>query len=247
MDLALAPSEAVLVAARQWLAPVEQFLGADLVTACITGGALQADFDPTRSRINLLVVARDLPITRLDALAEVMPRPRKGAAIDPMVLTLEQVERSRDVFPIEWLDVRERHFTLAGEPLFETIEVPPRKLRLQIEQELRGKHLRLVQAYLAGMDRPADLHATLAASASGFHTIFRALVRLHGEKAPATHDGIVARLAQLHGLDATALGGARRMRALSRAPSADETRATYQSFLAQIERLTHVVDGLPIP
>lgn len=247
MDLELAPSEAVLVAARQWLAPVQRFLGADLVTACITGGALQRDFDASRSRINLLVVTRDLPIGRLDALAAILPRPRKGAAIDPMVLTLEQVQRSRDVFPIEWLDVRERHFTLTGEPLFETIEVPPKKLRLQIEQELRGKHLRLVQAYLASAERPADLHATLAASASGFHTIFRALVRLHGEQAPGTHDGIVTRLAELHGLDAAALGGARRMRDLSRAPGADETRATYRAFLAQIERLTHVVDGFPIP
>ena len=247
MDLALAPSEAVLVAGRQWLAPVQAFLGADLVTAGITGGALQADFDPARSRINLLVVVRELPIARLDALAAVLPRPRKGAAVDPMVLTLEQVQRSLDVFPIEWLDVRERHFTLAGEPLFATLEVPQRKLRLQIEQELRGKHLRLMQAYLAGADRPADLHATLAASASGFHTIFRALIRLHGEPAPGTHDGIVSRLAQLHDLDATALGGARRMRALSRAPGADETRATYRAFLAQIERLTRVVDGFAIP
>lgn len=247
MDLALAPSEAVLVAARQWLAPVRQYLGADLVTACITGGALQPDFDANRSRINLIVVTRELPIARLDALAAAMPHSRKGAGVDPLVLTLEQVERSRDVFPIEWLDVRERHFTLVGEPLFESIEVPLRKLRLQIEQELRGKHLRLVQAYLAGTDRPADLHATLAAASSGFHTIFRALIRLHGEKAPGTHDGIVARLAQLHALDATALGGARRMRDLSRAPGSDETRATYRAFLAQIERLVQVVDGFPIP
>ncbi len=247
MDLALAPSEAVLVAARQWLAPVQQFLGADLVTACITGGALQSDFDPKHRRINLLVVARDLPIARLDALAAAMPRPGKGAGVDPMVLTQTQVQRSLDVFPIEWLDVRERHFTIAGEPLFDTLEVPQRKLRLQIEQELRGKHLRLMQAYLAGTDRPADLHATLAAAASGFHTIFRALLRLQGEPVPGTHDGIVNRLAQLHGLDTNALAGARRMRTVSRAPGADETRATFRAFLAQIERLTHVVDGFQVP
>jgi hypothetical protein len=164
-----------------------------------------------------------------------------------MVLTLAQVQRSLDVFPIEWLDVRERHFTLAGEPLFDTLEVPQRKLRLQIEQELRGKHLRLMQAYLAGADRHSDLHATLASAASGFHTIFRALLRLHSEPVPGTHDGIVNRLAQLHGLDAAALGGARRMRDLPRAPGSDETRATYLAFLAQIERLTHVVDGFQVP
>ena len=247
MDLALAPSDVVLTAARQWFVPVQQRLGDALVSACVTGSALQPDFDARHRHINVLVVTQTLPVERLDALAAALPHRLRGPHVDPLFVTLEQLERSLDTFPIEWLDVRERHHTIAGRELFGTLEVPLKGLRLQIERELRGKHLRLTQTYLLHMERPAELHAALAASASGFRTLFRALVRLNGESPAPTHDALVSRIAALHGVSASGLSGPHRMRELPRHPGADESRAVYRAFLAELERLVRAVDGFPIP
>lgn len=241
------PAPEVLSAARQWLAPVRERLGHDLVAAYLTGGVLQPDFDPQRRAVNVLVLVRELGLERLDSLASALPRASRPPHLDPLFVTLRQMERSLDVFPIEWTDLRERHWLLEGEDVLGSLVAPATHLRLQIEQELRGKHLRLVQAYLAGAERHERLHAALSDAASGFHTLFRALVRLNGEPTPPTFEALVERVAAIHGLDAVALGGPQRLRAAGRAPSADETRAVFRAFLAQVERLTASVDGLRVP
>ena len=130
--------------------------------------------------------------------------------------------------------------------LFETLQVPQTYLRLQVEQELRGKHLRLMQEYLTSGGHPERLHAALARLASGFHTLFRALIRLHGEAPPASLDRVIERVAEIHGLDANALKGAHRLRGQKKHPGTEETRAQYRAFLAQVERLTSAVDGLRV-
>lgn len=238
------PTDTVIATAQRWLAPVRERLAEDFVSACITGGALQPDFDPSHRRVNVLVVARALPLARLDALATVLPRAHAADRVDPLFMSLDQVHRSLDVFPIEWLDLSERHWLLAGDDLFRTLQVPHTFLRLQVEQELRGKHLRLTQAYLRTAERAEDLHAALAASASGFLTLFRALLRLKGETPPVDLEHTFARVAALYGLDAAALAGAHRMRALPRHPGLDDARATFRAFLVQVDRLAGAVDAL---
>lgn len=240
------PAPAVLSAARRWLVPVREKLGENFLSGYITGGALNEGFDPTQRHINVLVIAQDLPTAKLDAISGGLPTSTKPPHIDPLFMTMQQLQRSLDVFPIEWFDMKERHWVLEGVDSLETLEVPQTYLRLQVEQELRGKHLRLVQEYLTGAAHPERLHAALARLASGFHTLFRALIRLHGEAAPPSLDRTISRVAELYDLDSTALGGAHRMRAQRRHSGADDTRATYRAFLAQVERLVAAVDGLRV-
>ena len=240
------PADFVLSAAQRWLAPVRERLGDDFLSAYITGGAMNPGFDPGKRHVNVLVVTKDLSISKLDGIAASVPTGHKPPHIDPLFLTMQQVQRSLDVFPIEWLDLKERHWRLEGVDLFDALEVPQTYLRLQIEQELRGKHLRLVQEYLTGAAHPERLHAALARLASGFHTLFRSLIRLRGEPPPASLDRVIARVAEIYDLDANALTGAHRLRALRRHPGADETRAAYRAFLTQVERLTSAVDALRV-
>ncbi len=242
----LEPSPAVLAAAQLWLAPVQQRLGEHFLSAYITGGALNEGFDPSARHVNVLVVTRELPLSLLDPVAAAVPVSNKPPHIDPLFMTMQQAQRSLDVFPIEWLDLKERHWRLEGVDLFDTLEVPQTYLRLQVEQELRGKHLRLAQEYLTGAAHPERLHASLARLASGFHTLFRSLIRLHGEAPPASLERVIERVAEIHDLDAHALMGAHRLRAQRKHPGADETRATFKAFLAQVEQLTSAVDALRV-
>jgi hypothetical protein len=241
------PAHFILTAAQRWLAPVRERLGADFLSAYLTGSAMSPGFDPGKRHVNVLVVTRELPISRLDALAAAVPHSNKPPHIDPMFMTMQQVQRSLDVFPIEWQDLKERHWRLEGVDLFDSLEVPQTYLRLQIEQELRGKHLRLKQEYITGAAHPERLHAALARLASGFHTLFRSLIRLNGEAPPASLERVIARVAEIHDLDANALNGAHRLRALRKHPGAEETRTIYKAFLTQVERLTSAVDGLRVP
>jgi len=240
------PTPLVLATAQRWLLPVQERLGPDFLSAYITGGALNEGFDPLKRHINVLVVTKDLAVSRLDQIAAAVPLSNKPPHIDPLFVTLQQVQRSLDVFPIEWTDLKERHWKLEGVNLFDTLEVPDTYLRLQIEQELRGKHLRLMQEYLTGGGHPEQLHAALARLASGFHTLFRALIRLHGEAPPPSLERVIERVAEIHGLDENALKGAHRLRAERKHPGVEPTRAAYRAFLAQVELLVSAVDGFRV-
>lgn len=242
------PPRAVLDATHAWLAPVRTALGLEFLAAYFTGSVLVEGFDPRRSGVNLLIVARDIPGALLDPLSASIRRDAKALIrFEPLFVTRRQIDASLDVFPIEWLDVQERHLLIEGEDFLPTLEVPRANLRLQCEHELRGKHLRLRQEYLAAAQNPEHLRASLKQLASGFHTLFRTLLRLSGEKPPEGAEAVIQRVAEQYGLDAPGLLGAHVVRHADPPPSAKEAGAIYLRFLGEIEALVAAIDGLLIP
>jgi hypothetical protein len=245
-DLRIEPPTEILALARGWLAPVRAALGGDFVAAYLTGSVLTQGFDPRHSHVNLLVVARTLDGEQLEAIARALPRPRKAPQVEPLFLTRGQIERSLDSFPIEWLEIQERHLRLEGDDVFSGLEVARTNLRLQCEHELRGKHIQLRQAYLLHHGDAATLTRTLRAGASGFATLFRTLLRLRGEPLPAEPARIIERVADLYRLDAQGLLSAHLFRYSTRRYKPDEALTVYRRFLAEVERLIGALDELTL-
>jgi hypothetical protein len=241
--MTLEPPAEILAAARTWLDPVRIALGDEFVAAYLTGSVLSSVFDPRHSRVNVLVVARALDMQRLDALARDLPRPKRPA-FDPLFVTVHQIRHSLDVFPIEWLDLKERHLRLAGDDVFAAIEVPQEALRLQCERELRGKHIRLREAYVLGHGHADHLTAVLRSTASGMATLFRTLLRLRGETPPADTPRVIERLADLYRLNAQALLGPHVLRYSHQRPKFEVVQALYRGFLGELDRLIAAVDEM---
>jgi hypothetical protein len=242
----IAPSETVLTATRQWLAPVRAALDDAFLSACLTGSVLTQGFDPRRQRVNLLVVARTLDLPVLDRLAVAIPVRREPPLFDPLFLTRDQVHASLDVFPVEFLEMQEAHLLLEGEDVLGALTVPRTHLRHQCEHELRGRHLRLRQAYLAAHGDSRALHEALTGMASSFHTQFRTLLRLQGEPLPASLERVIARVAEAYGLHAPGLLAAHLMKQAEGRPSGDEVRARARAFLTEVERLVAAIDRLSV-
>ena len=242
-ELRIEPARQILEAARRWLEPVRVALGDQFLSAYLTGSVLTQAFDPRKSHVNVALVARALPADVLDAVARVIGRPRRSLRFAPLILTRAQIEKSLDVFPIEWLEMKERHLLLEGEDVLAGVEVPQRWLRLQCEHELRGKHIQLRQAYLFSARRPAELAHVLRASASSFAALFRTLLRLRGETPPAESPRVIERVAEAYGLDAKGLLSAHLVRYGPRRRSA-EILQLYRRFLVEIDRLVGAIDRL---
>jgi hypothetical protein len=240
------PAPAILLASRRWLAPVRAALGSDFLAAYLTGSVLSAAFDPRRSRVNLLVVARTLDTGMLDRVASALPATRRAPHFEPLFLSRRQMEKSLDVFPIEWIEIQERHLLLEGEDVVATLDVPRTNFRLQLEHELRSKQIQLRQTLLAWPKKHAALEHALRASASSFATLFRSLLRLRGEEPPAEAGRVYERTAELFQLDAAALLAPHRVRHSGSAKRA-EIPARYRSFLTELDRLINAIDELRVP
>jgi hypothetical protein len=240
------PAPETLDAARRWLEPVRTALGSEFLAGYLTGSVLTQGFDPKRSRINVLIVARELAGETLEALRRVLSDSGDPKRFDPLFLTRAQIEKSLDVFPVEWLEIQERHLRVEGDDVFQSLEVPRTFLRLQCEHELRGKHIQLRQAYLLSGKSPAELERVLRSTASSFATLFRTLLRLREEPVPADNAQVIERLADVFRLDARGLLGAHLVRYSGRKYKPDEMLPIYSGFLHEIERLVTTIDQLRV-
>lgn len=245
-ELRIEPPAEILDATRVWIASVRAALGHEFLSAYLTGSVLNQGFDVQKSRVNVLVVARTLGLGELSALRDAIPASKKPPHFEPLFLTRSQIEKSLDVFPIEWLEIQERHLLMEGDDVFATVEVPRTYLRLQCEHELRGKHIRLRQGYLMSGKDAAELERLLRESASSFATMFRTLLRLSGESPPANTAHVIERVADLFELDAQGLLVAHLVRYGGKRHSPEELSALYAKFLGEVDRLVVAIDRLQV-
>ena len=163
----------------------------------------------------MLVVARSLDVdgARRGSRSAIPAEAKQPPHFEPLFMTESQIEKSLDSFPIEWLEIQERHLLLEGDDVLAGLEVPRTYLRLQCEHELRGKHIQLRQAYLRIAGDPASSSRVLAARGERLrHAVPHAAAaarRAAARRAPAH---VIERVADLFELDAQGLLGAHLVR-----------------------------------
>jgi hypothetical protein len=155
--------------------------GEALKSLVLYGSAAGAGFRPDRSDVNLAVVLEPLEFVDLQRIAQWWTRWRGHRVAAPLVLSLAELERSRDVFPLELLDIRARHRTLAGAELFDGLIVCAEAVRVECEREAKGKLLRLRALYLELAGSARDLHALMLDSRKTFLHVIRGLLYLRGD------------------------------------------------------------------
>jgi hypothetical protein len=240
------PSQEIMAATRQWLSPVREALGHEFVCAYLTGSVLTQGFRLDRSSVNVLVVARHMNGDVLDAVARGLIETRKAPHFDPLFLTHRQIQKSVDVFPIEWTEIHESHLLIDGQDVLGDLQVPRTYLRLQCEQELRAKAIQLRKAYVLGARHPDRLEPVLRGSSASFATLFRTLIRLAGESPPADHAHVIERVADIYKLKAEALLVAYLVRVTERRHRGAELLTLCRHFLLEIDRLVDAIDGMRV-
>ena len=152
--------------------------GTDLVSLTLYGSAAGEDFVPGQSDLNLAIVLEQVTFPYLKALHAHLPKWHQLGAAVPLLMDRRFVEQGRDVFPMEFHDIKEQHRVLYGEEIFARLEIDSRHLRYQAEHEVRGKLLRLRALYAeVGADRKRLEHLMLS-SAKTFVIIMRNFIRL---------------------------------------------------------------------
>jgi hypothetical protein len=177
--------------------------GDELTAVVLYGSAAAGEHIAKRSDYNVLVIVRGLSLDRLRAEAAVARAWRGAGNPPPLTLTLEEWQRSADIFPMEYADILERHRVLHGHPPFEGVKVDPEHLRLQVEHEAMGTLIQFRQGILAAGGDEKQQVELLADSLSTVMVIFRAVIRLHGEVPPTDYTALSAAVGRHAGMDPT--------------------------------------------
>lgn len=169
-------------------------LGDDLRSLALFGSATGPEYVPGRSDVNLLVGVRALGVDALRAAHPpgIMRRGRRFIA--PLVLTREYILSSLDTFPIEFIEMRERHVLLHGEDMLADLVIAPADIRRQCERELKTHLIRLRQAYLDTGRSKRELRVLLSVALTSLIPVFRSMLRLREPDAPRDRASVLAAL-----------------------------------------------------
>ncbi len=171
-------SDNIPQAMHEFIAQVQEETPVDLHSVHVVGSVLTPDFQPGRSDINSVIVLERIELAFLDVLVRLGAGFRKKNIAAPLLMTPRYIDRSLDVFPVEFFNFREIHLTMAGEDLLARLEIDDLKLRLQCEREVKSMLVRLRQGYLRALGDREQIVSLLAGSMKSLLPLLRALFHL---------------------------------------------------------------------
>jgi len=118
----------------------------DLVAIVLAGGVARGEFREESSDIDVVVVLETAKREVLSKIGGPLAVARAAARIDVTLLQAAEIDRSSDVFPLLFEDLRANRFVLWGKDPFVGLEVAREHRRLRVEQELREAALALRRA-----------------------------------------------------------------------------------------------------
>ena len=226
---------------------LSQAYGDALTAVVLYGSAASGEAIAKHSNLNVLVIVRDLSLDRLRAASAVAQAWNSAGNPAPLTLTEREWRSSCDIFPMEYADIMERHRVLHGALPTDGIRVDRAHLRLQIEYEAMGKLLALRQGTLSAAGDERRQAELLQVSLSPIMIVFRALLRLHGDRPPTGHEALVAEAARLGQFDGEPfLRVVRHVRGDERLKGA-AVGETLSRYLAAMEELVHHLDRFAAP
>ncbi len=229
---------------QKFVQETQDLYGEDLVAVFLYGSAAADEHVPGRSDINVAVILRRLTAALLRKASGSLRNWHRQGFATPLFLDPDTLHASLDAFPIEFLDMQERHRTLRGPDLLADLHVGRGNLRFQCEQELRGKLLKLCQSYVESAHTPTELERILAVAVPSIVVLARTLLRLGGEDPSGGTDTVLERTQARFGAFTTSLRRAYQLKRGGIRLAGSGLETLYQEVLEEVQGLVRVVDGL---
>ncbi len=233
-------------AARRAVEETRRAVGDRLVGATLYGSAAGGEFDPRHSDVNLAFVLTVLGPPEIESLRKIHRVWNRLRVVRPILVSREALQRSLDVFPLEYLLVRERHETLYGQDSFAGLAIERDPLRREVERVLRTQELGFVWSYVALADTPSGAKHWLARAGTAVAASVSGLLYLAGEPVPRTRKELVDRCEARFGVDGSALRLVIERASGRRPVEAPQLLGTAQALLSRLIEAAERLDS-PTP
>ncbi len=219
-------------------------LGENLKSITIVGSSLTSDFVPGKSNINSVLVLAKQDLDSLNTLAEMARSMGKKKLAAPLLMTPAYIERSRDVFGIEFLDFQLIHQTILGDDPFAGLSFTKKDVRLQCERELKATLVRLKQGYIAAAGQKRLISDILVSAASGLVPLLRAMLWLKDSDRPDRAQTVFTKAQAEFSVKIDCLINARNWRHKKVRLGDNEIQQNFEAVYAATDRLAVIVDEL---
>jgi hypothetical protein len=221
-------------------------LGDNLQSITVVGSGLTQDFKPGQSDINTVLVLGKQTLDSLNAVASLAkPMSRKKISA-PVLMTPSYIERSRDVFGVEFLDLQLTHQTILGDDPFASLTFDKKDVRIQCERELKAMLIRLRQGYIAAAANKKLVRDILISTAKGLAPLLRAMLWLKDKDRTANRGPTFSTAASEFSINMDSLITVGKWQHQKIQLSKTEIENTFESVYSTVEQLAGTVDKLEV-
>ena len=223
-----------------------EMFGDNLKSITVVGSSLTEDYRPGRSDINTVLVLGKLNLDSLVAIASLARPMSKRKLSAPLLMTTSYIERSRDVFGVEFLDLQMTHRTIYGDDPFETLSFDKKDIRLQCERELKAMLIKLRQGYIAAAADRKLVRDILISTAKDMTPLLNAMLWLKDIERPELTQATLNKAGDEFSFDPASLARADTWRHEKVTPDQTEIRDTFETIYSVVEKLSEIVDRLEV-
>jgi hypothetical protein len=159
-------------------------------------------------------------------------------------MTPAYIDTSRDVFPIEFLNIKLLHHIVFGEDIFKDLAISHSDLRYQCERELKVKLIGLRQGYLSAAGDQKILARGFIESFSGYMPLFKAIIVLFGQEPPQNTREVLSVLTDITGIQTDAFNEVSALKSRNTKPSIEKLNKVFENYYTAIEQLGEMIDAL---
>ncbi|MEK6738644.1 MAG: hypothetical protein AABY74_08260 [Planctomycetota bacterium] len=214
----------------------------DIVSMYVTGSAVTKDFHPKSSDINTLIIVKTIKISFFDFIALMGKRYGKKGVCAPFIMTPDYINRSLEVFPLEFLEMKLIHQLVYGEDILSAINIEKADARLQCERELKGKLQTLCHGYIKTLGDRKTLAALLTGSLSGFFPVFRGILFLYGKEIPKEKCNVLTALERCCNRNILVFKRLLEIRNTGTSPTLEELKELFRGLYLELDTLAREVD-----
>jgi hypothetical protein len=231
---------------RLFAEKLRELLRENIKSITVVGSSLTEDFTAGQSDINTVLILDKRTLDTLNTIAGLSKPMKKKKISAPLLMTAEYIDRSQDVFGIEFLDFQLIHQTIFGPDPFSELSFDKKDVRLQCERELKATLIRLRQGYIASGGRKRLIKDILISTNKSMVPILRAMLWLKDSERPNTTEKTIKKAASKFSVDMDSLITIDNWRYEKHHLAGVEMQNIFESIYKIVEQLSLVVDKLEV-
>lgn len=224
------------------LTTLQKQLGPALQSLTLVGSAATDDFVDGKSDVNSVLVVSALDMQVLSLLAGIGPSMGRKRLRAPLLMTPAYIQRSTDVFAVEWLDFQAFHQTVHGTDPFASLSFKKEHMRLQCERQFKSLLVQLHQGFVSSAQRRDVVAALLTNIAKELLPYARAMLWLDDKDRPASCMSAFEQIQTQYSIDMEPFKTAFAFRYEKLRESPEQLRLLFGRACASIESLSQIAD-----
>lgn len=210
----------------------------------IVGSAITPDFNEKTSDINSVIILHKLNFDFLKLLSNLGNKYSKKKIAAPLLMTLDYIHESLDVFPVEFHEFRLIHKTIYGDDILSDLKIEKRYLRLQCEREIKARLIGLRQGYISSLSKKENITDVISAFIVGYIPVLRAIIYLLDMTPPVKRSDVIEVFGKLSSIKTDPLIHALKLRSQALKLSSEEVNEIFESLYLMVEETGRFVNEI---